>query len=70
MRNLETVNKVLFNLSKGHLDEFSDKKARDDATNAMLYLKDRITAIEKVAMTASGPTGNLMPAPVEVTKFG
>ena len=70
MRNLEVINKALFNLSKGHSDGSPDKKAREDATNAMFYLKERITEIEKAALTAAGSAGNLMPVPIEVTKFG
>ena len=70
MRNLEVINKALFSLSKGRSEDYPDKKARDDATNAMFYLKERITAIEKAAMTAAGPAGSLTPTPIEVTKFG
>lgn len=52
MRNLEVINKALFSLHKKCSEEFPDKKSRDNMINSLFYLKERITSIEKTAMTA------------------
>ena len=60
MRNLETINRALFSFQKGKVDDCQSKQARDDAVNSLFYLKERITAIEKAAMTAV-PFNSLSP---------
>lgn len=52
MRNLEVINKALFSVQKKLPEDFSDKHSRNDIINALFYLKERITSIEKTAMTA------------------
>ena len=72
MRNLEVINKALFSLQKKRTDEFPNKKTRDDTINSLFYLKERITAIEKTAMTAE-PFRSISPKGKDgnnVTKFG
>ena len=75
MRNLELINKALFSFQKRRVEDCPSKEARDDAVNSLFYLKERITAIEKAAMTAS-PFRSISPkgrdgANVDlVSKFG
>ena len=52
MRNLESINKALFSVQKKLPEDFTDKHSRNDMINALFYLKERITSIEKTAMTA------------------
>ena len=79
MRNLEVINKALFSLHKKCADEFPDKKSRDNMINSLFYLKERITAIEKTAMTAEpfrsvSPKGKAVSSAHDggnnLTKFG
>jgi len=47
VRNLELINKALFSFQKRRLEEFRDKQAREDAVNALYYLRERITTVER-----------------------
>lgn len=73
MRNLETINKALFSFQKRKVEDCQSKNARDDAVNSLFYLKERITSIEKQAMTAS-PFRSVSPKGRDkidlVSKFG
>ena len=78
MRNLEVINKALFSVQKKLPEDFSDKHSRNDMINALFYLKERITSIEKTAMTAEpfrsvspkGKAASNLEGTNNLTKFG
>ena len=61
MRSLEAINKAIFTFQKRRDgEEFGSKQIREDCINSLFYLKERIIAIEKVAMNVS-PFRSLSP---------